>query len=50
MKLVFRPGGRYGLCPEKKSKHKVEKNKLTKKLESVCDRIRIPTQISFNLI
>ena len=25
MKLVFRPGGRYGLCPRKKSKHEVEK-------------------------
>ena len=31
MKLVFRPGGRYGLCPEKKSKHKVGKKQIDRK-------------------
>lgn len=45
MKLVFRPGGRYGLCPEKKVNIKLEKNKLTgKKLK----KIRISLQSNSN--
>ena len=42
MKLVFRPGGRYGLCPEKKVNIKLEKNKLTgKKIEKNSNQFAI---------
>ena len=45
MKLVFRPGGRYGLCPEKKSKHKVGKKQIDRKK---IEKIRISLQSNSN--